>query len=114
MNSRTKVYGTSDKLKFVAGGNGIIHGCAGNVLIIVPPAKAEEMYHPETFGRGKTDASELNRVQAPPGLGASSSLEPRASRPHRFVMVNYQLVDRAADGCGRDARGPSRELDWLR
>jgi uncharacterized protein YfaS (alpha-2-macroglobulin family) len=22
---------------------------------IVPPAKAEEMYHPETFGRGKTD-----------------------------------------------------------
>jgi len=21
----------------------------------VPPAKAEEMYHPETFGRGKTD-----------------------------------------------------------
>jgi alpha-2-macroglobulin len=22
---------------------------------VVPPAKAEEMYHPETFGRGKTD-----------------------------------------------------------
>ena len=22
---------------------------------MVPPAKAEEMYHPETFGRGKTD-----------------------------------------------------------
>jgi uncharacterized protein YfaS (alpha-2-macroglobulin family) len=24
-------------------------------VFIVPPAKAEEMYHPETFGRGKTD-----------------------------------------------------------
>jgi alpha-2-macroglobulin len=24
-------------------------------LFVVPPAKAEEMYHPETFGRGKTD-----------------------------------------------------------
>ncbi len=24
-------------------------------LFIVPPAKAEEMYHPETFGRGRTD-----------------------------------------------------------
>lgn len=24
-------------------------------LFLVPPAKAEEMYHPETFGRGKTD-----------------------------------------------------------
>jgi alpha-2-macroglobulin len=23
---------------------------------IVPPPKAEEMYHPETFGRGATDA----------------------------------------------------------
>jgi uncharacterized protein YfaS (alpha-2-macroglobulin family) len=22
---------------------------------VVPPTKAEEMYHPETFGRGKTD-----------------------------------------------------------
>jgi uncharacterized protein YfaS (alpha-2-macroglobulin family) len=22
---------------------------------VVPPVKAEEMYHPETFGRGKTD-----------------------------------------------------------
>jgi uncharacterized protein YfaS (alpha-2-macroglobulin family) len=24
-------------------------------VFVVPPAKAEEMYHPETFGRGKTD-----------------------------------------------------------
>ncbi len=24
-------------------------------LFVVPPTKAEEMYHPETFGRGKTD-----------------------------------------------------------
>ena len=24
-------------------------------MFVVPPAKAEEMYHPETFGRGKTD-----------------------------------------------------------
>ena len=24
-------------------------------IFVVPPAKAEEMYHPETFGRGKTD-----------------------------------------------------------
>jgi alpha-2-macroglobulin len=25
-------------------------------LFVVPPAKAEEMYHPETFGRGQTDS----------------------------------------------------------
>jgi uncharacterized protein YfaS (alpha-2-macroglobulin family) len=24
-------------------------------VFVVPPVKAEEMYHPETFGRGKTD-----------------------------------------------------------
>ena len=24
-------------------------------VIVVPPSKAEEMYHPETFGRGVTD-----------------------------------------------------------
>jgi len=26
---------------------------------VVPPPKAEEMYHPETFGRGKTDRVEI-------------------------------------------------------
>ena len=48
---------------------------------------------------------------------SSDLLGPRASRPHRAPGTKYfqnlQVIFALRAHCGRDARGPSKSLDWL-